>query len=36
MEKVMENSGKGKIQNYINPLQPGVAYVYPLKTSENV
>ena len=23
-------------KNFLNPLQPGIAYLYPLKTSENL
>ena len=26
----------GHLKKAINPLQPGVAYLYPLKTSENL
>ena len=29
----MSKTGGGK-QGHINPLQPGVAFLYPLKTSE--
>ena len=27
---------RSNFQNYINPLQPCVAFLYPLKTSENL